>query len=161
MAQSGMRSLWRLSQLERTRMTIAFTDQAAALSFSLPRLMATTVEAEIGEVSGVPDEHLQRKVIIYQPARTASQQSAAKKSWKIRFESTKKWENPLMGWTSTADPLSSVGESSLSFDSKDSAVDFARRYGWQFSVQEPKNMKQRVKAYADNFKWKGPAATTQ
>jgi len=45
-----------------------------------------------------------------------------------------RWENPLMGWTSTGDPYQCVGEASLNFDSKDMAVGFAEKYGWQYTV---------------------------
>jgi len=112
---------------------------------------------EIGEVSGVPQEHLQRKVLIYRPARVATQQGRYNsQAWKIRFNSVDKWENPLMGWTSTADPLSSVGDAAMSFESKEDAVHFAKKYGWEYQVIEPKEAKEKVKAYADNFKWRGP-----
>ncbi|KAJ8769395.1 hypothetical protein K2173_002599 [Erythroxylum novogranatense] len=46
---------------------------------------------EIGMVSGNPEEHLRRTVVIYSPARTASQQGAGKVGrWKINFISTQK-----------------------------------------------------------------------
>ncbi|KAF7828614.1 NADH dehydrogenase [ubiquinone] iron-sulfur protein 4, mitochondrial-like [Senna tora] len=87
-------------------------------------------------------------VIIFSPARTASQQGSGKVGrWKINFLSTQKWENPLMGWTSTGDPYANVGDSALSFDSEEAAKAFAEKHGWEYVV----------KSYADNFKWKGPA----
>jgi NADH dehydrogenase (ubiquinone) Fe-S protein 4 len=39
-----------------------------------------------------------------------------------------------MGWTSTGDPYASVGEASLNFESKERAVEFAEKYGWQYTV---------------------------
>lgn len=39
-----------------------------------------------------------------------------------------------MGWTSTGDPYASVGEASLNFDTKENAVEFAEKYGWQYTV---------------------------
>ena len=39
-----------------------------------------------------------------------------------------------MGWTSTGDPYHSVGEAALKFDSKETAVEFAEKYGWQYTV---------------------------
>ncbi|XWS14805.1 hypothetical protein CRYUN_Cryun35bG0040000 [Craigia yunnanensis] len=72
---------------------------------------------EVGMVSGIPEHQLKRRVIIfiiYSPARTASQQGSGKAGkWKINFLSTHKWENPLMGWTSTGDPYANVGEADL------------------------------------------------
>lgn len=45
-----------------------------------------------------------------------------------------RWENPLMGWTSTGDPYANVGDSALSFDSEDAAKSFADRHGWDYTV---------------------------
>lgn len=41
-----------------------------------------------------------------------------------------------MGWTSTGDPYQSVGEAALEFDSKETAVEFAEKYGWQYTVSK-------------------------
>ncbi|PKA61553.1 NADH dehydrogenase [ubiquinone] iron-sulfur protein 4, mitochondrial [Apostasia shenzhenica] len=111
---------------------------------------------EVGVVSGIPREHLRRRVIIYSPARTASQQGSGKVGkWKINFMSTQKWENPLMGWTSTGDPYANVGEAALSFDSEEAAKEFAERHGWDCLVKKRQTPLLKVKSYADNFKWKG------
>jgi len=45
-------------------------------------------------------------------------------AWKIQHENKGKWANPLIGWTSTADPLDNVGRQ-LYFPSKESAIAFA------------------------------------
>uniref|UniRef100_A0A1S4B3I8 NADH dehydrogenase [ubiquinone] iron-sulfur protein 4, mitochondrial n=2 Tax=Nicotiana TaxID=4085 RepID=A0A1S4B3I8_TOBAC len=112
---------------------------------------------EVGMVSGIPQEHLRRRVIIYSPARTASQQGSGKVGkWRINFLSTQKWENPLMGWTSTGDPLSNVGEAGLSFDSVEAAKAFAEKHGWEYTVKKFHTPLLKPKSYADNFKWKGP-----
>ncbi|KAK4260191.1 hypothetical protein QN277_003337 [Acacia crassicarpa] len=92
---------------------------------------------EIGMVSGIPEEHLRRRVVIYSPARTASQQGSGKVGkWKINFLSTQKWENPLMGWTSTGDPYANVGDAALSFDSAEAAKAFAEKHGWDYVILE-------------------------
>lgn len=39
-----------------------------------------------------------------------------------------------MGWTSTGDPLAHVGDSALNFDSKESAVEFSKKHGWEYTV---------------------------
>ncbi|CAN4079798.1 unnamed protein product [Withania somnifera] len=92
---------------------------------------------EIGIVSGIPDEHLRRRVVIFSPARTASQQGSGKVGrWKINFLSTQKWENPLMGWTSTGDPYANVGDSALSFESEEAAKAFAEKHGWEYMVHQ-------------------------
>ncbi|XP_062101795.1 NADH dehydrogenase [ubiquinone] iron-sulfur protein 4, mitochondrial [Humulus lupulus] len=117
---------------------------------------------EIGMVSGVPDEHLRRRVVIFSPARTATQQGSGKLGrWKINFVSTQKWENPLMGWTSTGDPYANVGDSALGFDSEEAAKAFAEKHGWDYVVKKRNTPLLKVKAYADNFKWKGPPKTEE
>ncbi|KAH8516368.1 hypothetical protein H0E87_004640 [Populus deltoides] len=88
---------------------------------------------EVGMISGIPEQHLRRRVIIYSPARTATQQGSGKVGrWKINFLSTQKWENPLMGWTSTGDPYANVGEAGISFDSEEAAKAFAEKHGWEY-----------------------------
>ncbi|CAA7387831.1 unnamed protein product [Spirodela intermedia] len=112
---------------------------------------------DIGMVSGIPQEHLRRKVVIYSPARTATQQGSGKVGgWKINFMSTHKWENPLMGWTSTGDPYANVGDAGLSFNSSEAAASFAEKHGWDYVVKKRHTPVLKPKAYADNFKWKGP-----
>uniref|UniRef100_A9NVA4 NADH dehydrogenase [ubiquinone] iron-sulfur protein 4, mitochondrial n=1 Tax=Picea sitchensis TaxID=3332 RepID=A9NVA4_PICSI len=112
---------------------------------------------EVGIVSGIPEQQLRRRVIIYSPGRTATQQGSGKLGkWKINFVSTQKWENPLMGWTSTGDPYANVGEAGLYFKSKEAAQSFAEKHGWEYVVKDPHTPLLRPKAYADNFKWKGP-----
>ncbi|KAK1363704.1 NADH dehydrogenase [ubiquinone] iron-sulfur protein 4, mitochondrial [Heracleum sosnowskyi] len=124
--------------------------------FSTSESLVEYKSGEIGTVSGIPDEHLVRKVVIYSPARTASQQGSGKTGkWKINFVSTQKWENPLMGWTSTGDPYSHVGESALNFDSEDAAKSFAERHGWEYAVKKRQTPLLKIKTYAENFKWKG------
>ncbi|XP_009626965.1 NADH dehydrogenase [ubiquinone] iron-sulfur protein 4, mitochondrial [Nicotiana tomentosiformis] len=117
---------------------------------------------EIGMVSGIPDEHLRRRVVIFSPARTASQQGSGKVGrWKINFLSTQKWENPLMGWTSTGDPYANVGESALSFESEEAAKAFAEKHGWEYTVKKRHTPLLKIKSYAENFKWKGPPKTEE
>ncbi|XP_039005405.1 NADH dehydrogenase [ubiquinone] iron-sulfur protein 4, mitochondrial-like [Hibiscus syriacus] len=117
---------------------------------------------EVGMVSGIPEEHLRRRVVIYSPARTATQQGSGKVGrWKINFVSTQKWENPLMGWTSTGDPYAHVGDSALGFDSEEAAKSFAERHGWDYVVKKRQTPVLKPKSYADNFKWKGPAVSAK
>ncbi|KAF9601532.1 hypothetical protein IFM89_020360 [Coptis chinensis] len=117
---------------------------------------------EIGIISGIPEEHLRRKVVIYSPARTATQQGSGKVGkWKINFVSTQKWENPLMGWTSTGDPYANVGDAGLSFESEEAAKQFAEKYGWDYVVRKRHTPLLTVKSYAENFKWKGPPKTEE
>uniref|UniRef100_A0A2N9G041 NADH dehydrogenase [ubiquinone] iron-sulfur protein 4, mitochondrial n=1 Tax=Fagus sylvatica TaxID=28930 RepID=A0A2N9G041_FAGSY len=126
MANSLQRSIW--SHGRALRPTL--------VQWSKPFSGEALVEykpGEIGVVSGIPDEHLTRRVVIYSPARTATQQGSGKVGkWKINFVSTQKWENPLMGWTSTGDPYANVGDAGMSFDSEEAAKSFAERHGWEY-----------------------------
>lgn len=68
-----------------------------------------------------------------------------------------RWENPLMGWTSTADPLENTFRSEgLAFYTKEEAVDFCKRHGWRFEVLDYNDRKvdrsPRFAAYGDNFR---------
>ncbi|OAY51030.1 NADH dehydrogenase [ubiquinone] iron-sulfur protein 4, mitochondrial [Manihot esculenta] len=126
--------------------------------FSSSDALVEVNPGEIGLVSGIPEQHLRRRVLIYSPARTATQQGSGKVGrWKIDFLSTHKWENPLMGWTSTGDPYANVGDAALSFDSAEAAMAFAEKYGWEYTVKKRHTPLLKPKSYADNFKWKGPA----
>ncbi|KAM0063617.1 putative NADH dehydrogenase ubiquinone Fe-S protein 4 [Helianthus debilis subsp. tardiflorus] len=69
--------------------------------------------------------------------------------------STQKWENPLMGWTSTGDPYTNVGDSALSFKSEADAKAFEERHGWNYTVKKHQTPLMKARAYVDNFKWKG------
>lgn len=96
------------------------------------------------------------------PARVAGQQglgntldNAAAPGWKIEFETRAKWQNPLQGWNSTADPLENVGRSSLFFFTKEQAVAFAAKAGWEVEVVEPQRRRRerqrRFNSYGDNY----------
>lgn len=64
-----------------------------------------TVEAseDVGLVSGIPEEHIYtRRARIFKPAKNSMQSGTNNThQWCIEFESRERWENPLMGWTST------------------------------------------------------------
>ncbi|CAL5229783.1 g13172 [Coccomyxa viridis] len=121
------------------------------------------VDGEIGIASGAPENIYKRQVIIYAPARTAGQQGKAQTvtnagngpAWKLIFDTQQKWENPLIGWTSTADPLDNVGRATLNFHTQEDAESFCRKHGWQYEVSPPKEQTEtrprRYIGYGDNF----------
>lgn len=69
--------------------------------------------------------------------------------WKMQFEKMSgaedRWTNPLMGWTSTSDPLSTLG---MSFPSKVAAMEYATRNNYEYEVFEPEAEKQTVRNIA-------------
>merc|ERR1712100_877574 len=72
------------------------------------------------KVSGIPAQQLERTVFIYSPARTAMQSGVEKThQWLLEFENPDRWRNPLMGWSSCADPMSNT---KMYFSSQESAI---------------------------------------
>ncbi|KAJ3162759.1 hypothetical protein HDU86_003733 [Geranomyces michiganensis] len=102
--------------------------------------------------SGAPAHVSGRSVRISTKGPGATQSGLAlADKWHITFDQQERWENPLMGWTSSHDPVQ--GLQGLSFKTKDDAIRFALRQGYEYWVEEPKTNKFRVKTYADNFKF--------
>ena len=102
-------------------------------------------------------------MVIFRPARAACQQGKALlNTWKIHPGEQQKWENPLMGWTSTSDPLSNT-HMTLEFNSKEDAIKFAQKNAWKYEVVEPDPPNRAIvtpKSYSDNFTWKGAKGRT-
>ncbi|KAK9831327.1 hypothetical protein WJX81_002860 [Elliptochloris bilobata] len=119
------------------------------------------VWGEVAVVAELPDDVRRRRALIYPPSRTASQQGNAQSAggqraaWKLSFEVKPKWENGLIGWTSSADPIEQSTEAHLLFRTLESAMAFCHRQGWAYEVAEEKAIsKQRPKrflGYGDNF----------
>lgn len=65
--------------------------------------------SELAHLSGMPAEHANRSVIIAQRwLKTTQQGDKFSNQWQLFWKNSQKWSNPLMGWTSTSDPLSKV-----------------------------------------------------
>ncbi|XP_078266204.1 NADH dehydrogenase [ubiquinone] iron-sulfur protein 4, mitochondrial [Rhinoraja longicauda] len=116
------------------------------------QLITVDEKLDISPITGVPEDQVKtRKVRIFVPARNAMQSGANNtKQWKIEFDTRERWENPLMGWASTADPLSNTV---LTFTSKDDAIAFVEKNGWRYEVEERKVKATRPKSYGSNFSW--------
>ncbi|XP_075397145.1 NADH dehydrogenase [ubiquinone] iron-sulfur protein 4, mitochondrial [Tenrec ecaudatus] len=129
-------STWRLAQ-----------DQAQDT-----QLIAVDDNLDITTLTGVPEEHIKtRKVRIFVPARNNMQSGVNNtKKWKMEFDTRERWENPLMGWASTADPLSNMV---LTFSTKEDAAAFAEKNGWSYDIEERKVPKPKSKSYGANFSW--------
>lgn len=93
----------------------------------------------------------ERQVRISRPSKNVMQSGTAyTKTWKVEFNSQARWENWLMGWTSTADPVSNL---TLNFPTKEEAIEFCNKNKLQWFVEEQPERKTRRKSYADNFAW--------
>ncbi|KAG8230497.1 hypothetical protein J437_LFUL013539 [Ladona fulva] len=133
---------------------------------------------DIKELTGVPEEHIKNRLVrIYKPAKNAMQSGTDNThNWEMEFETRERWENPLMGWTSSAsyelgnpalllsliyirksnyaalsgDPLSNM---KVGFANKEEAINFCEKNGWKWFVEETKPKPPRVKSYGINFSW--------
>nr|CAG4643504.1 EOG090X0DNW [Ilyocryptus agilis] len=115
-------------------------------------LIQVDQKVDIGVITGFPEEHIKERLArIWKPAKHAMQSGTNNThKWIVGFDTRERWENPLMGWTSSGDPLSNV---ELKFSSKEDAIAFCERYGWEYSVNEPVEKQPRAKSYGANFAW--------
>uniref|UniRef100_A0A8C5M4U7 NADH dehydrogenase [ubiquinone] iron-sulfur protein 4, mitochondrial n=1 Tax=Leptobrachium leishanense TaxID=445787 RepID=A0A8C5M4U7_9ANUR len=149
-------STWRLAQNQTQDTQLITVDEK--LRQQLIRLLGVRIRpirqvfADISTITGVPEEHIKtRKVHIFVPARNAMQSGVQNaKKWKMEFDTRERWENPLMGWASSADPLSNMV---LSFTSKEDAIAFAEKNGWRYEVGNQRTPKPKSKSYGANFSW--------
>jgi collagenase-like PrtC family protease len=91
------------------------------------------------------------QVRIYRQAKTAMQSGRADTDrWVVEFEPESRREvEPLMGWTSSADTRSQLR---LRFDSQEEAMAYAKKHGFMYTLEKPRDRRVQPKAYADNFK---------
>jgi len=87
---------------------------------------------------------------IYVPAKTSMQSGRGKsKKWLAEYVSnSEKVKDTLMGWNSSLDTKSQIR---LFFDTKDQAIEWAKKNNYQYFVQEAKRKKIKPKNYASNF----------
>lgn len=89
---------------------------------------------------------------IYKPVKPATQSGSwGSHAWRMDWDPLPKghrWENPLMGWQSSADAMQGT---KIQFKSKEDAVAFAEKQGYEFYVSEPQERRFVPKAYANNF----------
>ncbi|XP_046861647.1 NADH dehydrogenase [ubiquinone] iron-sulfur protein 4, mitochondrial-like [Xenia sp. Carnegie-2017] len=109
-------------------------------------------QSELATLAGVPMEQLKtRKVTIFSPAQNAMQSGTFNsKNWRLEFNTQERWENPLMGWTSSADPLSNMV---VNFSSKQAAINYIEAQGWDYEVEDKQEVKTIAKSYGKNFSW--------
>ncbi|XP_076305069.1 NADH:ubiquinone oxidoreductase subunit 18 [Tachypleus tridentatus] len=119
---------------------------------ALHEFITVDTPMDISSLTGVPDEHIKtRRVRIFVPAKNAMQSGTNNTHhWKMEFETRERWENPLMGWCSSGDPLSNMN---LRFLCKEDAIAFCEKNGWPYFVEEPPVHKPKKKSYGANFAW--------
>ncbi|KAH9891939.1 ETC complex I subunit conserved region-domain-containing protein [Cubamyces lactineus] len=106
-------------------------------------------------VSGAPKELRHRTVRIFQPTRSTTQSGTGKSErWRIDWDILPgggRWENPLMGWASSADYMQGTR---LSFRTKEDAIHFAEKQGWDYYIAATEIKRIPPKNYAENFVYK-------
>merc|ERR1711974_359155 len=87
---------------------------------------------------------------IFKPRKSAMQSGRGKThEWVLEFRSgDARFRDPLMGWTSIND---TTGQVRMHFETREQAIDFAKRENLTFTVEESREPKRLVKSYAQNF----------
>jgi len=119
----------------------------------IPDFMETLPEnrAEVATLDYMHEEQATRVVEIFQEDMHAMTSGSARlRGWYLKFPNQERWSNPVMGWTSSADPMTSV---KLTFDTKEQAIAFAEKKGLAYNVKErtPRARKYGKNYYAHNF----------
>ena len=70
------------------------------------------------------------------------------KKWLLEFDTLNSEVSPLMGWISSKDTMAEV---KLEFDTKDQAINYAKKNNLNYYVLEPQKRKIIKKSYSDNF----------
>ena len=91
------------------------------------------------------------KAKIYKPSKTAMQSGRSKfNKWVLKFNNNRNQKkDSLMGWNGGSNTISQV---ELKFDTKEDAVNYAKRNDLEYVVLESSERKVITKSYADNFK---------
>ena len=87
---------------------------------------------------------------IYKPSKTAMQSGRGQtKKWLAEYLSDiSTTKDTLMGWTSSSDTRSQI---KIFFDTKEQAINWAKKNNYQFYVVESQKRKIKPKTYAMNF----------
>lgn len=108
------------------------------------------LEADI--LSGAPANLHHRSVRIYQNTKAATQSGTDSiNHWRIDWDVQERdhsWENPLMGWSSSADFMQATH---IKFKSKEDAIHFAEKQGWPYMVAKERVFRFIPKQYASNY----------
>ena len=87
---------------------------------------------------------------IYKPSKSSTQSGLGKtKQWLAEYISEKdKTKDSLMGWNSSLDTKEQI---KIFFETKEQAIEWAKKNNEQYIVIEPKERKIKPKNYASNF----------
>lgn len=109
-------------------------------------------QTELSVFSAMPEVQSQRTVLIAERHnKTLQSGGGTDHQWQITWKHQKRWSNPLMGWTSSSDPMSHV---KLDFNTKEEAIQFAEKQGWTYEVartNSKRNLGAGTYQYKHNF----------
>ncbi len=90
------------------------------------------------------------KFILFQPVKSSMQSGLYKhKKWCLaNKEINETYLNSKFCWTGTSNPEKNV---KIFFDTKNSAIKFAKKYNYDIEIIEPKKRKILKKSYSSNF----------
>ena len=92
-------------------------------------------------LSGFSQVEQTRKVKIFIPAKNVMQSGThGKDRWRLKWDTQERYENPLMGWASSCDPLSNLH---LSFPNPESAISYCVKHGFEYEVVQPKKVSKK------------------
>jgi len=108
------------------------------------------------ELDGITGRDRGRTVRIYKRSRPAGQQfnndAEGYTFWNVEFiNEGSRWNNPLMGWCSTADGYTNQHMDRFTFEDKDAAEKWCKRQGFKYLVQEQNKSRKRAKSYSSTF----------
>jgi len=87
--------------------------------------------------------------IIEQDRKTTQSGRGKAGGWTLEFESSDRQKHdPLTGWVGSADTRTQVR---LAFPTREAAVSYAEKHGFDYHVIAAPVVKLKLQAYADNF----------
>ncbi|TIB77606.1 hypothetical protein E3Q22_02989 [Wallemia mellicola] len=121
-----------------------------ASGLTTPHPPKDVLTAEV--ISGAPETLQRRQVRIYKPTKNTMQSGTYNThQWRVDFDILQgggRWEHPLMGWSSSADYMQGTH---VKFQSKEAAIHFCEKQGWDYFVSKPRSPKFKTKQYAANY----------
>lgn len=124
----------------------------------LPDNVAEIAALDLAHLSDPIAKTKGRHVVIRQFPKNPSQSPEThEQTWTISFQDdgaiAETWENPLMGWVSSSDPMAANMVLQMDFRNAKEAVYFAKKRGWSYDVEKPimRQIRGDGAQYQDNF----------
>lgn len=93
---------------------------------------------------------MNKKVLIYQPVKNPMQSGKYKSCrWFLKFaNNSANYTFNLMNWIGSENTLNTIN---MSFETKEDAIEFAKKQGFEIETEENNKPILKAKSYADNF----------